>query len=239
MLHSPDASIICFCCSLVWNCVDRWSHVCNESSSRFLDNSHTQSICVHNTTQVGEKRKMSFGFLLELGWKIHSIGWSLRRLAYVHTHSPFLAQMRKNRMTSMCCVIHHVRRDLEPNATTHTTPASSMSSAYEKPKMFNSLKWITTDWARHRNAIRKKRCDEEEESRIMERNFSMSYACLAVTAPAILPLPLPLSIQPTKTIFLRVRTILRAGFVCVCVRAKPICVASHSHTLAQARISIS
>lgn len=104
----------------------------------------------------------------------------------------------------MCCVI--MCDAVWTKCSTALTLALSMRSAEKKPKMFNSLKWITTDWV--------ELCGSQRKNKI-ERNFSMSYACLAASTAV-----LPLSIQSTKNHFSSRE----------CVRAKPSCVSPTATT---------
>lgn len=133
-------------CAYVCACVQRIQFVSLGNEDLLfclLDMGNEQSVCV---------KCLSF-LLLDLGWKIHAIGYYSACLPLMYPQ-PFCAKKkRKMNLERRRCVVSSCATRLGPNATTqtHSTPARAhqfrMSSAYEKPKMFNSLKWITTDWA--------------------------------------------------------------------------------------------
>lgn len=130
---------------------------------------------------LGAAWKISFCVLVwQLGWENHSIGldWfcllafrlcitstSFERYIMQYTQKRFSilcvcarkkraedAEEEEEKWLSICCVMANER----------SQSVSYTRRAYEKPKMFNSLKWITTDWAAQRkNAQRKKKIMEK------------------------------------------------------------------------------
>lgn len=81
----------------------------------------------------------------------------------------------------MCCVI--MCDAIWTKCSTALTPAvSSMRSPFEKPKMFNSLKWITTAWAETCGSQKK---NNRKEFLSVVRLPCCACCCLAVAIAII------------------------------------------------------